>query len=136
MLTQAIQTHTQISQPRPSTPTMKFGTHLHIEQLKHVFKELAWGSLTILEGNSNTGKTDSDHYDDNDMAPKQQCRAVKRCMRTPALAFLSRTALPNYQLARFANRSPIPLIKIRSNTALKKPLFRQSLQTPTNNGLK
>ena len=115
---------------------MKFGTHLHIEQFKHVFKELAWGSLTILGGSSNTGKTNSDHYDDHDMAPKQQRRAVKRCMRTPALAFLSRTAVPNYQYARFVNRSPIPLMKTRTNTALKKPLFSQSLQTPTNNGLR
>ena len=76
---------------------MKFGTHLNIEQFKHVFKELAWGSLTILGGSSNTGKTNSDHYDDHDMAPKQQRRAVKKCMRTPVLAFLPRKAVPNYQ---------------------------------------
>ena len=99
MLTQATKTHTQISQPKLSAQPIKFGTHLHIEQFKLVFKVLAWGSLTILGGISNTDKTDSDHmhYDDHDMVPKQQCRAVERYMRTPALAFLSRTAAPNYQ---------------------------------------
>ena len=89
---------------------MKFVTHLHIEQFKHVIKELAWGSLTILGGSSNTGKTDSDHYDDQDMAPKQRCRAVERCRRTPALAFLSRTAVASYHWARFVYLSPIPLL--------------------------
>ena len=77
MLMQATQTHIRISQPGLSALTMKFGTHLHIEQLKHVLKELAWGSLTILGGNSNTGKTDSDRYDDHDMVPKSDAELSK-----------------------------------------------------------